>query len=104
MGHFRQMPRAPSCLGPIKYFFVKLVYSYFRLHFTITNFGKGGLQPLQLLHKMTSLGLEEIFSNVCVSLRIFCTIPVTVASAERSFSKLSHIKNYFKKHHVTGQT
>lgn len=33
------------------------------------------------------------FPNICVLLRIFLTIPVTVASAERSFSKLKIIKN-----------
>jgi hypothetical protein len=37
--------------------------------------------------------LCEIFLNVCVSLRILLTIPATVASAEKSFSKLKLIKN-----------
>ena len=32
--------------------------------------------------------LEALFPNLCVSLRIFCTLPVTVASAERSFCQL----------------
>lgn len=31
-----------------------------------------------------------------VALRIAATLPVTVASAERSFSKLKHIKNYLR--------
>jgi len=35
----------------------------------------------------------ESFPNVCVSLRILLTMPATVASAERSFSKLKLIKN-----------
>ena len=40
--------------------------------------------------------LEEIFPNVCISLRIFCTLPVTIATGERSFSNLKHIKNVLR--------
>ena len=39
-------------------------------------------------------GLCELFLNVCISLRIFLTIPATIASAERFFSKLKLVKNY----------
>jgi hypothetical protein len=35
-----------------------------------------------------------MFPNVSVALRILLTIPVTVASGERSFSKLKLIKTY----------
>lgn len=38
--------------------------------------------------------LNEKFPNTCVALRILLTLPVTVASGERSFSKLKLIKNY----------
>lgn len=34
------------------------------------------------------------FSDVCTALILFLTIPVTVASAERSFFKLKLIKKY----------
>lgn len=37
-----------------------------------------------------------MFSNITIALRIFLTIPVTVASGESSFSKLKLIKNYLK--------
>ena len=37
--------------------------------------------------------LESSFPNVTVALRIYLTLPVTVCEAERSFSKLSLIKN-----------
>uniref|UniRef100_T1FZZ5 HAT C-terminal dimerisation domain-containing protein n=1 Tax=Helobdella robusta TaxID=6412 RepID=T1FZZ5_HELRO len=37
--------------------------------------------------------LESIFPNIAIALRIFCTIPVTVAEAERTFSKLKQIKS-----------
>ena len=52
------------------------------------NFGNSSLPPLELLSTIRKLKLEEFFPNVCVALRMFCTLPVTVASAERSFSKL----------------
>ena len=41
-------------------------------------------------------GLCELFPNVCISLRIFLTIPATVESAERSFNKLKLAKNYLR--------
>ena len=39
---------------------------------------------------------QEVFPNVSIVLRIVLTIPVTVASGERSFSKLKLIKNYLR--------
>jgi len=60
------------------------------------NLGQGDeqLSPLHLLNKLHDTRLESLFRNVCISLRIFCTLPVTVASAERSFSHLKRIKTY----------
>lgn len=38
----------------------------------------------------------ETFPNVVISLRILLTIPVSVASAERSFYKLKLIKSFLR--------
>ena len=69
-----------------------------------SNFGPKKLDPFTLLNKLAHLNLEEIFSNVSISLRIFCCLPATVASAERSFSKLSLIKKCPQKHNDTSAT
>jgi hypothetical protein len=58
------------------------------------NIGERQLAPLNLLNKLHETCLQTLFPNVCISLRIFCTLPVTVASAERSFSNLNRIKTY----------
>lgn len=40
--------------------------------------------------------LEEIYPNLTTVLKIFLTLPVSVASGERSFSKLKQIKTYLR--------
>ncbi len=42
----------------------------------------------------------DFYPNVSVAYRILLTVPVTVASAERSFSKLKLLKNYFEINYV----
>ena len=51
------------------------------------NFGK-------LLNSLHKFKLTKLFPNCCIACRIFCTLPVTVAQGECSFSKLSQIKNF----------
>ena len=58
--------------------------------------GTKQLSALELLNALAEHKLESIFPNLCVSLRMFLTAPATVASAERSFSKLKLIKNYLR--------
>ena len=64
--------------------------------FHSSNFGNQFLKPLDLLNKITSLNLESVFPYISIALRILLTLPLTVASAERSFSKLKLIKNYLR--------
>lgn len=55
-------------------------------------------QDIKIINFINQNGLQDIFPNVLIVLRIFLTIPVpvTVASAERCFSKLRLIKNYLR--------
>ena len=48
---------------------------------------------LALLNAIYGKSLHGLFPKVCVTLRIFTSIPVTVSEGERSFSKLTFIKN-----------
>ena len=58
------------------------------------NFAKPELKSLELLNLITEYKFCELVLNVCISLRILLTIPATVASAERSPSKLKLLENY----------
>ena len=49
--------------------------------------------PIDILNYIKRLGS---FPNTCIAYRILLTILVTVASAERSFSKLKLIKSYLR--------
>lgn len=61
-----------------------------------SNLGNEMLKPLHLLNRLKELKLDSLFPNVCLALRLFCTLPVTVAEGERSFSKMNIIKNYLR--------
>ena len=51
---------------------------------------------LDVMDYILKSGLAEIFPNVVVALRIILSMPVSVASGERSFSKLKLIKSYLR--------
>jgi len=50
---------------------------------------------MDILNILIKWELQNIYSIIELAIRLFLTMPATVASAERSFSKLHIIKNYF---------
>lgn len=52
--------------------------------------------PTQMLNYIIKNNLTHSVPNASVALRILLTMPVSVASAERTFSKLKLIKNYLR--------
>lgn len=52
--------------------------------------------PLDCLKKICKDNIDDVYPNTYIALRIMLTTPVSVASAERSFSKLKLIKNYLR--------
>uniref|UniRef100_A0A3B1IJ48 TTF-type domain-containing protein n=1 Tax=Astyanax mexicanus TaxID=7994 RepID=A0A3B1IJ48_ASTMX len=54
------------------------------------------LSSLELLNAIWEMQLQSIFGEICIALRIFCTLPITVAGGERAFSKLKLVKNYLR--------
>lgn len=58
------------------------------------NFAESKLKPQELLEKIIKLKLTPLYPNVSIALRIFMTLPASVAGAERSFSALKRIKSF----------
>ncbi|XP_069800079.1 zinc finger MYM-type protein 1-like [Dendropsophus ebraccatus] len=54
------------------------------------------LCPQETLQYIVSHSLHLTFPNLLLALQLLLTVPVSVASAERSFSKLKLIKNYLR--------
>lgn len=52
--------------------------------------------PLEICKYLRDNCLKETFPNLDIALRIYLSIPVANSSSERSFSKLSRIKNNFR--------
>lgn len=58
------------------------------------SFGTSYFQPFELLNHIKAMRLELLFPNVGIALHLFCTLSVSVAGAERSFSSLKWIKSF----------
>lgn len=54
------------------------------------------VQPIDVLRAIKKTDSKDLFINLWIALRVLLTTPVTVASAERSFSKLKLIKTYLR--------
>jgi hypothetical protein len=54
------------------------------------------LSSIECLNYIMKHSLVDLYPNIAVALRIVTTMPVTVASCERSFSKLKLIKTYLR--------
>lgn len=59
-------------------------------------FLNNNMTPLDVLNFIYQNDLLDSFPNISIALRIYLSLPVTVASAERSFSKLKRVKNYLR--------
>jgi len=63
---------------------------------SIRNLLNDSGEPLKVLQLIHENKWQDIFPNLWTTLRILLTITVTVASGERSFSKLKLIKTYLR--------
>ncbi len=52
--------------------------------------------PFKMFKFLSENDRATAFPNLFIALRIYLTIPVSVASGERSFSRLKLIKNYLR--------
>jgi hypothetical protein len=62
----------------------------------ITGKKASNLEALDILKWMVKWGFAECLPNLTIALRIFLTMCVSIASCERSFSKLKLIKTYLR--------
>lgn len=63
---------------------------------SIQSFLNSNMTPIQILSYIYTNELIELYPNLCILIRIYLTLPITVASGERNFSKLKLIKNYLR--------
>jgi len=68
----------------------KLVYKDI---FPVNN---DGLKACQILAFLIANDMHDVFPNVSTLYELFMTLPVSSATAERSFSRLKVIKSYLR--------
>lgn len=69
---------------------------YEELQLLVPNLPNSIRDANQMIQYIITNDLEDIYPNVYIAIRIMLTMPVSTASAERSFSKLKIIKNYLR--------
>jgi len=69
---------------------------YEELQILVPNLPNSIKDANQMIQYIIKNELEDIYPNVYIAIRIMLTVPVSTASAERSFSKLKLIKNYLR--------
>ena len=69
----------------------------------LRNHYKGNYSPRNVLDFIYSNNLNAALGNLFVSLRILLTLPVSVATAERSFTKMKLIKTYIRSTMIQGR-
>nr|XP_047132570.1 LOW QUALITY PROTEIN: zinc finger MYM-type protein 1-like [Hydra vulgaris] len=57
---------------------------------------KDKITPIIVLNFIKQHKMQDLYPNTWIAMRILLTIPVTVASGERSFSKMKLIKTYLR--------
>ena len=67
---------------------------YNKLLYFINLLNKNASSEIDLLKYIAKNGLVDTFPNLFTSLKILLTMPVSVASAEQTFSKLKLIKTF----------
>jgi hypothetical protein len=83
---------SPGCSYKRKKFDIDANDLYVELKF-LREFIKENMGPIEVLN---FLKMHDCFPNASIAYRVLLTIPVTVASAERSFSKLKLLKSYMR--------
>lgn len=71
------------------------LFAELQVVFTLTKNEKTN-HVIEILNTIQKQNMENIVPNAIIAFRIMLTIPVSVASGERSFSKLKLIKNYLR--------
>ncbi|KAL4132465.1 hypothetical protein QTP88_009609 [Uroleucon formosanum] len=70
---------------------------YFKIHKASTIiFNDSEIASISILNQIYKKGLQNILPQMCICLRILSTIPSSVSTGERSFSKLKLIKSYLR--------
>jgi hypothetical protein len=95
---------AVQCVGKLHkrfpdYFTSELadeIISFKMLYFAVNTSSTANSSPIKYLQFIVDNELSDSFPPLEVLIRLFITLPIAIASAERSFSVLRRIKNYLR--------